>query len=100
MEKLVARLVRIREKITALKLQNQQLKKDLKKAEDTIERLRQLIEIQNNTIKKHEQELKVKRIATQLETGEALSPNESRALKSKINEIIREVDKVIATLHQ
>lgn len=100
MEKLVARLVRIREKIAALKLQNQQLRKDLKKADDTIERLRQLIEIQNNTIKKQEQELKVKKIAAQMEGGDTLSPNESRALKSKINEIIREVDKVIATLHQ
>jgi hypothetical protein len=31
---------------------------------------------------------------------ETLSANENRALKYKINEIIKEVDKVIALIHQ
>lgn len=100
MEKLIARLAKIKDKIAALRLQQQKLTQELKKAESTNQRLRQLIEIQNNTIKQQEQQLKIKRIADQLEGQQELAPNESRALKSKINEIIREVDKVIATLHQ
>lgn len=100
MEKLIARLAKIKDKIAALRLQQQKLAQELKKAESTNQRLRQLIEIQNNTIKQQEQQLKIKRIADQLEAQHELPPNESRALKSKINEIIREVDKVIATLHQ
>ncbi len=100
MEKLIARLARIKDKIAALRLQQQKLTQELKKAENTNQRLKQLIEIQNNTIKQQEQQLKIKRIAEQVEAQGTLPPNESRALKSKINEIIREVDKVIATLHQ
>ena len=100
MEKLLSRLLRIREKIGLLKLQNQNLSGELKKAEQTIARLKRLTEIQNNTIAQQEQQLKIKRMATQLEAGEKLSPNESRELKYKINEMIKEVDKVIANIHQ
>lgn len=100
MERIVARLKKIQDRISVLKTQNGQLQSDLKQAEDTIARLRQLMEIQNNTIRQQEQELKIKRLADQLESGEPLTPNESRSLKYKINEIIKEVDKVMGLIHQ
>jgi hypothetical protein len=100
MEKLLARLAKIKDKIGALKIQNQKLSVDLKKSESTVLRLQKLIAIQNSTIKHQEQQLKLKRIATQLTSDQKLPPNESRELKYKINEIIKEVDKVMATIHQ
>ena len=100
MDRLVARLLKIKDKIGALKLQNRKLHAEIKKSETTILRLRQLIEIQNNTIKQQEQQLKIKRIANQLDSDNKLPPNESRSLKYKINEIIKEVDKVIGLIHQ
>ncbi len=100
MDQLVNRLLKIKEKILALKVQNKKLLEENKKFESTIKRLTQLIEIQNNSIKKMEQQLKIKRIADQLGSDSKLSPNESRELKYKINEIIKEVDKVIAQIHE
>ncbi len=100
MENLLARLVKVKDKISVLKKQNESLTGELKKSVNTIARLNKLIEIQNNTIKQQEQQLKLKRIANQLDSGQELPPNESRELKLKINEIIKEVDKVMATIHQ
>jgi len=100
MEQLLKRLARVKDQIKALKSQNEQLSITHKKALNTIERLQKLVEIQNNSIRQLEQQLKVKRIADQMGSDASLSANESRALKYKINEIIKEVDKVIALIHE
>ncbi len=100
MKQLLNRLSKIKEKINALKLQNDKLVLEQKKSGSNIARLEKLIEIQNNSIRHLEQQLKIKRIANQLESDTILSPNENRELKYKINEIIKEVDKVIALIHE
>ncbi|MDI1235763.1 MAG: hypothetical protein PSX81_15910 [bacterium] len=100
MDQLLSRLAKIKDKVKALKSQNERLLLEQKKTEQTITRLQKLIEIQNNSIQKLEQQLKIKRIADQVGAGESLSPNENRELKYKINEIIKEVDKVIALIHE
>lgn len=100
MEQLLGRLAKIKDKVKALKSQNEKLMLEQKKMEQTIERLQKLVEIQNNSIRQFEQQLKIKRIADQLVSTDSLSANESRELKYKINEIIKEVDKVIALIHE
>ena len=100
MEQLLLRLAKVKDQIKALKSQKELLSIEHKKALGTIERLQKLVEIQNNSIRQLEQQLKVKRIADQLGNTEALSANENRALKYKINEIIKEVDTVIALIHE
>lgn len=100
MEQLLGRLAKIKDKVKALKSQNEKLMLEQKRMEQTIERLQKLVEIQNNSIRQFEQQLKIKRIADQLVSTDSLSANESRELKYKINEIIKEVDKVIALIHE
>ncbi|MES2616343.1 MAG: hypothetical protein V4613_00605 [Bacteroidota bacterium] len=100
MEELIKRLQLIHDKVNALKLENKQLKSELTKSEKQLQRLKQIIDIQNSTLQQQEQQLKIKTIATQLVNDQPLSPNESRALKQKINEMIKEVDKVIALIHE
>jgi hypothetical protein len=99
MDELLMRLLKIKERVKTLKLRNEKLQAENKQAASTIERLEKLVAIQNNSIKKLEQQLKVKRIADQVGSGNKLPVNESRELKYKINEIIKEVDKVIAIIH-
>ncbi len=100
MEQLLLRLAKVKNQIKSLKSQKELLLIENKKALGHIERLQKLVEIQNNSIRQLEQQLKVKRIADQMGNTETLSANENRALKYKINEIIKEVDKVIALIHQ
>lgn len=100
MEQLLGRLAKIKDKVKALKSQNEKLMLEQKKMEQSIERLQKLVEIQNNSIRQFEQQLKIKRIADQIGSTDSLSPNENRELKYKINEIIKEVDKVIALIHE
>lgn len=100
MEELVKRLQLIHDKVNALKLENKQLKSELNKSEKQLLRLKQIIDIQNSTLQQQEQQLKIKTIASQLVSDQPLSPNESRALKHKINEMIKEVDKVIALINE
>ncbi len=100
MEELIKRLQLIHDKVNALKLENKQLKSEITKSEKQLLRLKQIIDIQNSTLQQQEQQLKIKTIATQLVNDQPLSPNESRALKQKINEMIKEVDKVIALIHE
>lgn len=98
MEELLQRLQAVKEEVLRLKTKSAELQKQADKAEKDKQRLRQLLEIQNNSIRQMEQKLKVKRIA------EGVSGNEdgesNRELKFKINDIIREVDRVISLMHQ
>lgn len=55
---------------------------------------RETIELQKNTIRQLEEQNKIVKIAEAV----ALSKGDKRAVKLKINEFIREIDKCIATL--
>ncbi|MFM6983962.1 MAG: hypothetical protein ACKOXF_07505 [Chitinophagaceae bacterium] len=99
MEAFIKRLRDIKEAILGLKEENEQLKTALEKREKEINRLKKLLEIQNSSIKDLEQKLKMKRLADELSNEEAESST-NRDLKFKINEMIKEVDKIISLMHQ
>lgn len=98
MEELLQRLQAIKEEVLRLKAKSAELQKQAGKAEKDNQRLRQLLEIQNNSIKQMEQKLKVKRIADGVVGNDDGESN--RELKFKINNIIKEVDRVISLMHQ
>lgn len=98
MEELLQRLQAIKNEVLTLKTRSAELQKQADKAEKDNQRLRQLLEIQNSSIKQMEQKLKVKRIADGVSGNEDGESN--RELKFKINDIIKEVDRVISLMHQ
>ena len=97
MEQIVYRIQAIKAKVQALQQEQVQLQSELMQRNKDVERLKRLIDIQNSTIKQLEQKLKTKRIADGVQSDE---PNNNRDLKFKINEMIGEIDKIIALLHQ
>jgi hypothetical protein len=101
MEELVKRLQDIKEQVLNLKAQNELLLQDQERKNKELQRLKQLVDIQNSSLKQMEQKLKIKRIADEV-TGEddSLDSNSSRELKLKINEMIKEVDKIMTLMHQ
>ncbi len=98
MEAIVARLEKIKKAVFTLKKQNNTLVLHTQKADKEIERLKQLIAIQNNSIKTLEQQLKIKELADGVALENQLEVNKRRALKQKINDMIKEVDKTIASI--
>lgn len=99
MEALIKRLQEVKQAILGLKEENAQLNSALEKREKEINRLKKLLEIQNSSIKDLEQKLKMKRMADEL-NGEEAESGSNRDLKFKINEMIKEVDKIISLMHQ
>ncbi len=99
MEALIKRLQEVKQAILGLKEENVQLNSALEKREKEINRLKKLLEIQNSSIKDLEQKLKMKRMADEL-NGEEAENGSNRDLKFKINEMIKEVDKIITLMHQ
>lgn len=101
MEELVKRLQDIKEQVLNLKNQNHSLLHEQDKKDKEIHRLKQLVDIQNSSLKQLEQKLKIKRIADEVtgteDTGDS---NTSRELKFKINEMIKEIDKIMSLIHQ
>lgn len=97
MEQIVYRIQAIKAKVQALQQEQVQLQSELMQRNKDVERLKRLIDIQNSTIKQLEQKLKTKRIADGVQSDE---PINNRDLKFKINEMIGEIDKIIALLHQ
>ncbi|MDP2176218.1 MAG: hypothetical protein Q8K70_09960 [Bacteroidota bacterium] len=100
MQEILNRLNAIKQKLEEILSENRLLKQSLKKQEDQIERLKKLIEIQNNTLKNQEQRLKIKEIVESALDDQDLGANKKRELKAKINEMIKEVDKVIHLMNQ
>lgn len=100
MQDILNRLKAIKQKAEEILSENRLLKQSLKKQEDQIERLKKLIEIQNNTLKEQEQKLKIKDIVESALEDRELGANKKRELKAKINEMIKEVDKVIHLMNQ
>ncbi len=101
MEELLKRLQDIKEQVLLLKSQNTALAEEQDKKNREIQRLKQLVDIQNSSLKQMEQKLKIKRIADGVTTdSDELDSNSSRELKFKINEMIKEVDKIMTLMHQ
>lgn len=101
METLVKRLEDIKSQIVQLKAEQLAIQKTQQQKDKEITRLRQLIDIQNSSIRQLESKLKIKRIADEFSNGEAQSETGSkRDLKFKINEMINEIDKVITLIHR
>lgn len=100
MEAFIQRLAAIREEILKLKAENESMRNQHNERDKEISRLRNLIEIQNSSIRQLEQKLKIKRIADGLSGESAEETGGNRDIKFKINEMIKEVDKVISLMHQ
>lgn len=99
MEAIIRRLQEVKQAILGLKKENAALNGELQQKEKEIKRLKKLLDIQNSSIKDLEQKLKMKRLAEELnQKGEESGSN--RDLKFKINEMIKEVDKIISLMHQ
>lgn len=100
MKELVNRLQKIRSKAELLRNRNEELSGKVRDKDREIARLRQLLEIQNNTLRELEDKLKLKRIAEEVSGENNAQSGKNRDLKFKVNEMIKEVDKVISLLHQ
>ena len=102
MEAIIQRLETIKLKIASIHSNNSELSAIIKQKNKEIERLKKLIEIQNNTIKEQEYKLKIKNIAEQaLSNDDDASPSiKRRELKFKINEMLKELDKLSHLIHQ
>lgn len=100
MEELIKRLRMIKVQAEQLLARNSEMSARIVEKDREIARLKQLLEIQNNTLRELEDKLKVKRIAEEAGSEIHAHSGKNRDLKFKINEMIREVDKVIALLHQ
>lgn len=99
MEQFIKRLQDIKQSILELKQEKNAMEESLSKKDKEIGRLKKLLEIQNSTIKDLENKLKMKRIADEMNGAEEESGS-NRDLKFKINEMIKEVDKIISLMHQ
>jgi|GEM_PF-1277160 len=101
METLVKRLEDIKSQIVRLKAEQAAFQKTQQQKDKEITRLRQLIDIQNSSIRQLESKLKIKRIADEVSSGdEQTETGSKRDLKFKINEMINEIDKVITLIHR
>lgn len=101
MENLVKRLQDIKEQILQLKKENEELNQTRSQKDKEITRLKQIIDIQNSSIRQLEQKLKIKRIADGVsEESDGNEHNSNRDLKFKINEMISEVDKIMTLIHR
>ena len=102
MEAIIQRLETIKLKIASIHSNNSELSAIIKQKNKEIERLKKLIEIQNNTIKEQEYKLKIKNMAEQALSNDddASQSIKRRELKFKINEMLKELDKLSPLIHQ
>lgn len=100
MEALIKRLEAIKTKVSNLKLALRTRTQELESKEKEVARLKKLIEIQNSSIKELEAKLKMKRIAEGLSSETENDSASNRDLKFKINEMIKEVDRIMTLMHQ
>lgn len=100
MEAIIKRLQAIKASVSSLKKRLEQKDSELESKEKEILRLRRLLDIQNSSIKELEQKLKIKRIADGLSGSDSEDNASNRDLKFKINEMIKEVDRIMTLIHQ
>lgn len=100
MEALIKRLNNIKLKVSAMKQALKMKSEELEIREKEVARLRKLLDIQNSTIKELEHKLKMKRLAEGVSGEGDEDTGSNRDLKFKINEMIKEVDKIMTLMHQ
>lgn len=87
LESILGKVDTLHEKLSLAEAEIAVLKRDLKQSRETVG-------LQKNTIRSLEEKNKLVKIAEAV----ALSKEDKRTVKLKINEFIREIDKCIATL--
>lgn len=87
LERISQKLNQLTQKLAMSDAEKEILKRELKQAKETIG-------VQKNTLRELEEQNKLVKIAEAV----ALSKEDKRTVKLKINEFIREIDKCIATL--
>lgn len=87
LERIASKVDQLSKKVNLSEAEVELLKRELRQARETIT-------LQKNTLRALEEQNKLVKIAEAV----ALSKEDKRAVKLKINEFIREIDKCIATL--
>jgi hypothetical protein len=87
LERIASKVEQLTKKVNLSEAEAELLKRELRQARETIA-------LQKNTLRALEEQNKLVKIAEAV----ALSKEDKRAVKLKINEFIREIDKCIATL--
>lgn len=87
LERIASKIEQLSKKVYLSEAEVELLKRELRQARETIT-------LQKNTLRALEEQNKLVKIAEAV----ALSKEDKRAVKLKINEFIREIDKCIATL--
>ncbi len=87
LERIASKVEQLSKKVNLGEAEVELLKRELRQARETIT-------LQKNTLRALEEQNKLVKIAEAV----ALSKEDKRAVKLKINEFIREIDKCIATL--
>ncbi|HCS20587.1 MAG TPA: hypothetical protein DIW47_08505 [Bacteroidetes bacterium] len=87
LERIASKVEQLSKKVNLSEAEAELLKRELRQARETIA-------LQKNTLRALEEQNKLVKIAEAV----ALSKEDKRAVKLKINEFIREIDKCIATL--
>lgn len=87
MERIASKVEQLTKRVHLSEAETEIVKRELKLARETIA-------LQKNTLRALEEQNKIVKIAEAV----ALSKEDKRAVKLKINEFIREIDKCIATL--
>ena len=90
------RLQEIKKQLVLLLEREIELKGQIETLREENKKLKNLTEVQKNTIKDVEEKNKISKLAEVIVTDEA----EAKALKTKINEYLRDIDKCIKLLNE
>ena len=90
------RLVKIRESVEAISLENKQLRGNNENLTQQLVELQKTIELQKNALYELKEENKMIKLAKEMSSANA----DVHDLKSKINELVRDIDKCIDLLNE
>ncbi|NBV36565.1 MAG: hypothetical protein EBR94_04740 [Bacteroidetes bacterium] len=90
------RLVKIRESVEAMSLENNQLRVQNENLSQQINELQKTIELQKNALYELKEENKMIKLAKEMSSANA----DVHDLKIKINELVRDIDKCIDLLNE
>ena len=90
------RLVKIRESVEAISLDNKQLRENNENLSQQIAELQKTIELQKNALYELKEENKMIKLAKEMSSANA----DVHDLKIKINELVRDIDKCIDLLNE
>ena len=96
MQNLSTRLSEIRTKVEKLVEENRLLKNENESMRDRIEGLERTVELQKNTLSELTEQNKLIKLAKNLNPEDS----DTEEIKSKVNELIREIDRCIDLLNE